>query len=49
MHFTWYDISADGGETWTTQYLTESEAKDERAQGHIVLQRKYPLKAAAER
>lgn len=29
-------VSADGGRTWTTQYLTLSEIEDERNQGNIV-------------
>ena len=24
----WYDISADGGETWTTQYLSDEEVME---------------------
>mgnify|MGYP003571564999 CR=1 FL=1 len=34
--YSWYNISADGGETWTTQYLTEIEAENERQAGYIV-------------
>lgn len=34
--YDWYNISADGGETWTTQYITEDEAKRERHDGYIV-------------
>jgi len=34
--YAWYNISADGGETWTTQYLTTDEAENERKAGYIV-------------
>ena len=34
--YDWYNISADGGETWTTQYITKDEAKRERQEGYIV-------------
>ena len=36
----WYYISADGGNTWTAQYMTEKEANDERQKGYIVMERK---------
>lgn len=37
-----YDISADGGKTYTAQWLTEDEARDEKEMyGHIVLKRKH--------
>ena len=35
--YDWYNISADGGETWTTQYITEDEAERERKEGYIVV------------
>ena len=39
-----YDISADGGKTYTAQWLTEEEAKDEKEMyDHIVLKRKTLL------
>ena len=39
-----YDISADGGKTYTTQWMTESEAIDEMEMyDHIVLKRKHLL------
>ena len=39
-----YDISADGGKTYTTQWLTEEEAKYEKeGYDHIVLKRKTLL------
>lgn len=31
-----YSVSADGGASWTTQYLTQPEAKLEILSGHIV-------------
>ena len=31
-----FDISADGGHTWTTQLISYLEAADEVAMGHIV-------------
>lgn len=34
--YDWYNISADGGETWTTQYMTEAEANSARQDGYIV-------------
>lgn len=34
-----YDISADGGKTYTAQWLYESEAEAEKANGNIVLKR----------
>jgi hypothetical protein len=35
-----YDISADGGQTYTTQWLYEAEAKAEKENGYIVLKRR---------
>ena len=35
--YGWYNISADGGDSWTTQYLTEEEAEAERQDGYIVV------------
>lgn len=35
-----YDISADGGKTYTTQWLHEAEAEAEKANGNIVLKRR---------
>lgn len=34
--YDWYNISADGGETWTTQYLTAPEAEEAMREGYIV-------------
>lgn len=31
-----YDISADGGQTWTSQWLIENEAEEEKKNGWIV-------------
>lgn len=33
-----YKISADGGKTWTEQWLSETEAKKEQSAGLIVQQ-----------
>ena len=41
--FAWYDVSADGGVTFTTQWLSEDEARIERESGHFVFKRKNPL------
>ena len=39
-----YDISTDGGRTFTAQWLTEEEANDEKEMyDHIVLKRKRLL------
>lgn len=39
-----YDISADGGNSWSTQWLTETEATNEKEMyGHIVLKRDHLL------
>lgn len=35
-----YDISADGGKTYTTQWLTACEAEEEKAKGRAVVRRK---------
>ena len=32
----WYNISADNGETWTTQLLTQEEAEEQKREGYIV-------------
>lgn len=40
--YDWYKISADGGETWTTQYITEDEAERERKEGYIVERERRP-------
>ena len=34
--YDWYNISADGGETWTRQYLTAAEAEEVLYEGYIV-------------
>ena len=34
--YDWYYISADGGETWTTQYLTAADVEEARHEGYIV-------------
>ena len=34
--YSWYNISADGGKSWTAQYMTEEDVKDEIAKGYIV-------------
>jgi len=40
----WYRISADGGETWTSQILTEAEANREREEyGYIVEMEERPV------
>ena len=36
-----YDISADDGKTYTTQWLYEHEAETKRANGNIVLKRRH--------
>ncbi len=33
----WYNISGDGGDTWTSQYLTDEEAEQGRKDGYIVV------------
>ena len=33
---TWYRISADGGESWTEQWLTDKEAADHLAEGYLI-------------
>ena len=38
-----FDISADGGKTWTTQWLTIREAESEIRHGHIVKRRRNLL------
>ena len=40
----WYRISADGGETWTSQILTDTEASREREEyGYIVEMEERPV------
>lgn len=34
--YSWYNISADGGKSWTAQYMTEEEAKEEEIKGYTV-------------
>lgn len=34
MHL--YEVSADNGNTWTTQWLTENEVKECKGYGYIV-------------
>lgn len=42
MAFLWhkYRISADGGRTWTEQWLTEDEARDEIKSGRLCIRSK---------
>lgn len=39
-----YDISADNGKTWTTQWLTPIESVEEKNKGKIVKKRIRLLK-----
>ena len=36
MRLLQYRISADGGETWTIQWMTQSEAEKEKKAGKLV-------------
>lgn len=36
MNYQWYNISADGGRTWTRQMLSAEEADMHKAMGWIV-------------
>lgn len=36
MKLLQYRISSDGGETWTMQWMTQSEAEQEKKSGKIV-------------
>ena len=36
MHIHLYKVSADGGKTWTRQWLTKTEVKEARQRGWIV-------------
>jgi hypothetical protein len=35
-----YNISADGGNTWTTQWLREHEVEEHKQLGYIVIETK---------
>lgn len=43
-----YDVSADNGASWTTQWMAESEAEFERQQGRLVAHKKHQLKETYE-
>jgi hypothetical protein len=38
-----YEVSADNGSTWTTQWLTENEAMEHDKMGYIVKQKDKQL------
>ena len=42
MYYYLYEISADGGKTFTEQWLTKEEAADHKNAGYIVSRKSYP-------